>query len=290
MNLQRRERAKAALERLFPRLESVWGNHGFDDGFLVLWDRERRVCVERRFPAYFGFGVGSDVLARDELEEFAASIADGNFVRAKVAEFVGVVRRTGGTKAAVLLEELGANVNLIAADAVGQAIVNLIDAADLFTNTQDARRTGFLSIPATWRLWFALKPLLERLVSPDRAAALRSAFASAASLQGLSFALAVFRTSLGRDPDVRPDAAGAPLVDNALCDELEEALRGRLRKAADDGTLLVANGLFENLLQWMKLGEEAAVRAWTESRARGRRSYHPSCQRRYPDHTIPCDG
>jgi hypothetical protein len=177
-------------------------------------------------------------------------------------EYVGVVRRTGGTKAAVLLEELAANVNLIAAGAVGQAIVNLIDAADLFTNPQDARRTGFLGIPATWRLWFTLKPLIKRLDLPDRAAALRTAFASAASLQGLGFALAVFRASLGRDPD-RRDAAGAPLVDDTMCDELEEALRERLQKAAADGTLLVGNGLFENLLQWVKLGEEAAVRAWT---------------------------
>lgn len=258
------ERAKASLERLFPRLESVWGNHGYDSGFLPRWDRERRVCVERRFPAYFGFGIGSDVLARDELEEFAVNIADRNFVRAKVAEYAGAVRRTGGTKAAVLLEELAANVDLVAAGDAGQAIVNLLDTADLFTNVHDARGSGFLGIPATWRFWFTLKPLLERLELPCRAAALRTAFAGAASLQALSFALMVFRTSLGRDPDAKSDAAGAPLIDNATCDELEEALRTRFRKAAADGTLLVSNGLIENLLQWMKLGEEACVRAWAD--------------------------
>ena len=221
-------------------------------------------CVERRFPAYFSFGVGSDVLAREEIEEFAAKIDDGNFVRAKVEECVGVVRPTGGTKAAVLLEELAANVDLIGAEVVGQAIVNLFDAADLFTNAQDARRTGFLSIPATWRLWYVLKPLLGKLDLPNRAATLRSAFASAASLQGLGFALTVFRASLGRDPDTGRDAAGAPLVDDDTCDELEEALRGRLQKAAADGTLLVGNGLIDNLILWVKLGEEAAVRGWTD--------------------------
>ena len=108
------------------------------------------------------------------------------------------------------------------------------------------------------------KPLLEQLELPDRAAALRTTFASAASLQGLCFALAVFRTSLGRDPDTKSDAAGAPLVDDATCDELEEALRLRFRTAAADGTLLAGYGLIENLLQWEKLGEDAAVRAWTD--------------------------
>ena len=42
------------------------------------------------------------------------------------------------------------------------------------------------------------------------------------------------------------------------------ALCARFRAAADDGTLLAGNGLIENLLQWVKLGEEAAVRAWTD--------------------------
>jgi predicted KAP-like P-loop ATPase len=259
-----RERAKAALQRLFPKLESVWGNHRYASDFLACWDRERRVCAEKRFPAYFGFGIGGDVLAHDELEEFVANIADGNFVRAKVGEYVGVVRRTGGTKAAVLLEELAANVDLIEAGAVGHALVNLLDTADVFTNAEDARVKGFLDVPATWRLWFTLKPLLERLEAPDRAAALRTAFASAASLQGLGFALMVFRTSLGRDPDARSDAAGAPLVDDVTCDELEEALRGRFREAAANGKLLVGNGLIPNLHQWVKLGEEDAVKAWTD--------------------------
>jgi predicted KAP-like P-loop ATPase len=258
------ERAKALLQRLFPKLERVWGDHGYVSGFLPCWDHERRVCVDKRFPAYFGFRIGSDVLSRDELERFAANIADQDFVRATVTEYVSAVRRSGGTKAAVLLEELSANVELVASGNVGRAIVNLLDSSDLFTNPQDARGVGFLGIPATWRFWFTLKPLLERLESVDRAAALRSAFASAKSLQGLSFALMVFRTALRRDPDAKPDDAGAPLVDNTTCDELEEALRARFRAAAADGTLLVGNGLIENLLQWVKLGEEVAVRAWTD--------------------------
>jgi hypothetical protein len=92
------ERAKAALQRLFPKLESVWGNHGYASGFTASWDRERRVCIARRFPAYFGFGIGDDVLSRDELESFAANIADSDYVRTKLAEYASAVRRTGGTK------------------------------------------------------------------------------------------------------------------------------------------------------------------------------------------------
>ena len=258
------ERVKAALQRLFPKLDSVWGNHGYASGFTASWDRERRVCIARRFPAYFGFGIGDDVLARDELESFAANIADDGYVRATLTEYAGAVRRTGGTKAAVLLEELSANTDLVSAGGLAEAILNLFNVADLFMNPHDARGSGFLSIPAIWRFWYLMKPLLERLGQPARADVLRAAFARAESLQAVGFALMVFRTSLGRGPDAKPNNVGPPLVDTAVCDELEEALRDRFRAAAGDGTLLTEVGLVENLLQWIDLGGEAEVRAWTE--------------------------
>ncbi|MGE0280188.1 MAG: P-loop NTPase fold protein [Rhizobiaceae bacterium] len=259
------ERAKAALQRLFPKLESVWGNHGYASGFTAGWDRERRVCIARRFPAYFGFGIGDDVLSRNELESFAANIADGAYVRRKLAEYAGSVRRTGGTKAAVLLEELSANIDLIPAADLAGAVMNLFDVADLFMNPHDERGSGFLSIPAIWRFWFMMKPLLKRLDESARADALRSAFAGAESLQGLRFGLMVFRTSLGRDPEAKPDAARPPIVGVGVCEELEEALRARFRAAAADGKLLAETGLVENLIQWVGLGGKAEVRAWTDS-------------------------
>ena len=75
----------------------------------------------------------------------------------------------------------------------------------------------------------------------------------------------VFRTSLGRDPDAKPNAAGPPLVDVAVCEKLEKTLRTRFRAAAATGKLLAEVGLVENLLQWVGLGGEVEVRAWTDS-------------------------
>src|SRR4051794_30429504 len=68
----RRDATKEALKRLFPRLESVWGNHFYGSDSLPRWDREHRICSPRRFPAYFTFGIGDDVLAKAELDAFLA--------------------------------------------------------------------------------------------------------------------------------------------------------------------------------------------------------------------------
>jgi predicted KAP-like P-loop ATPase len=259
-----RERAKASLQRIFPKLEQVWGNHSYGGEFVSRWDRELRVCVARRFPAYFGFGIGDDVLSRDELETFISKIADDGFVRTKVTEYAGTVRRTGGTKAAILLQELSSNINLVAAGDLPNAILSLLNVADLFMNPRDELGSGFLGMPAIWRFWWVLKPLLERLDQTARVDAFKSAFADSEKLQGLRFALMTFRVSLGRDPEAKPSDAGPPLVDSAVCDELEEALRIRFRDAAADRKLIADSGLIENLLLWVDLGEETAVRAWTD--------------------------
>jgi predicted KAP-like P-loop ATPase len=111
-----RQRARVALDRLFPKLQSVWNNYIFDSDSLSEWDRDRRVCVERRFPAYFRFQIGDDAPARDELQRFLSKIADEDYVREKVTEYARVLRIAGGTKAAVLLDELSANVGSIASN------------------------------------------------------------------------------------------------------------------------------------------------------------------------------
>jgi hypothetical protein len=260
----KQDQVKEALQRLFPKLERVWSNRDYGSDFLSRCDRGRRVCINTRFPAYFGFRVGDDALPDEELKDFIAHITDRQYVPAKVTVYANSVRRVGGTKAAVLLEELISNVELIPVDSIPAAIINLFDAADLFANPIDERGGGSLFIPAIWRFWFLIKSQLERLDEPGRAEAMRTAVDTAGSLSGLCFALTVFRASLGRDPEAKPEDAGAPLVDAAVFEDLEGKLRTRLRKASEDGSLLAGPGLIDNLVQWVRLGDEGAVRTWTD--------------------------
>jgi hypothetical protein len=232
---------------------------------LSTWDRERRVCIEKRFPAYFGFGIGDEAISSEELRNFIANITDREYVGREVAAGAAAVRRSGGTKAAVLLEELISNVELVPADNIPGAVASLFDVTDLFANSLEEHGGGFLHVPAIWRFWFLMKRLLERLNEPTRAEALRAAFDRASSLRGLCFALTVFRTSLGRDLEAKPEDAGPPLVDAAVFEDLEKKLRIRLRTASQDGSLIAGRGLVENLLEWSRLAGEAEVHAWTDT-------------------------
>jgi len=52
-------KVKRVLEQLFSRdLRRHLGEPVFRSGFLNRWDKAKRVCSSRRFPAYFTFGIG----------------------------------------------------------------------------------------------------------------------------------------------------------------------------------------------------------------------------------------
>jgi hypothetical protein len=163
-------------------------------------------------------------------------------VQEKVTEYARILRSAGGTKAAVLLDELSANIGLIASTDFGKAAVNLFGVASAFTNSHDDFTGG---IPAIWNFWFLVKAILERLNTSARDEALRCAFTTAKSFRGIGFALGVFRTSLGRDPEAKKPPGESPLVDATVCEELEQIICARFRDSASDGKLVLEEGLIE---------------------------------------------
>lgn len=71
-----REPVKALVRRLFPRLQSVWGNVFYDRGSLGTWNVQARACVSEKFDRYFQFGVSPHVLSEQELRAFIALAPD----------------------------------------------------------------------------------------------------------------------------------------------------------------------------------------------------------------------
>jgi predicted KAP-like P-loop ATPase len=54
----------------------VWGNQTYSADFMLGWDRELRICSERRFPTYFQFAPAEDVLPRSEVTALKAALLD----------------------------------------------------------------------------------------------------------------------------------------------------------------------------------------------------------------------
>ena len=259
----RRKDARAALQRLFPRLESTWLNHGYGSSVLAKWDKERRACSPTRFWSYFTLSVGPDALPRAEFNAFVSAIADPAAVRRTVAALAASHRAAGGTKAAVLLDELSTRSEEVPLSAIPDGVIYLLDVYDLFDNAVDERDKEFLGAPQMWKLWWAVKPLLLRLDAGRRQATLSRAFKTCGSLYVLGGVHDALKSQheVGRGSANEAEERG--LVPATVVAELGATLLTRTRDAARDDSLIGQAELMHVLTTWSGLAGPEEVKEWT---------------------------
>lgn len=74
---KRRDYARVALMRLFPRFEDV----GYSHSFMERWEAQRLVCTDKHFDTYFRMGIGDDTLSVAEIDQFVEHAGDGQYVK-----------------------------------------------------------------------------------------------------------------------------------------------------------------------------------------------------------------
>lgn len=259
-----RERHRRTLMRLFPVLESVWGNMSYGSDFGQQWASERRVCSPVHFESYFRFAVGSGVLSTKELGAFIARASDRDFVTSEMRRAVSVHRAAGGTKAAVILDELNVHADKIAKSDIPPLLAALFEVADEIDVEADKAR-GFSTGSNELRLHWLLRRLTrDQMTLAERSALLVNACRSASLgwLASLSTsAWTNHHPREGKEPDPE-DRCLTTAVDAEL---LQGVLRDRIVAAANDGTLLTSQELPHLVYRWSELAGDggAAVRAWT---------------------------
>jgi predicted KAP-like P-loop ATPase len=65
-----REPVKALVRRMFPRVQSIWGNVYYGMDSLRTWGAQARVCASEKFDRYFQFAVSPHVLSERDLRLF----------------------------------------------------------------------------------------------------------------------------------------------------------------------------------------------------------------------------
>ncbi|MBV8548298.1 MAG: hypothetical protein JO126_02435 [Alphaproteobacteria bacterium] len=101
-----REAVRTSLMRIFPRLQSVWGNLYYDDSRNQTWTRDRNVCSRKFFSAYFRLDVSGDVLSRKEVASIIAVAGDEAALTQKFLDGIQTKMKSGRSKASVMLDEL----------------------------------------------------------------------------------------------------------------------------------------------------------------------------------------
>ncbi len=160
------DKMRRLLMRLFPALESVWANMNYGDGFARQWAMERRVCSADHFDTFFRFAIGDEVLTSTELDAFLARADDIEYVKATLRRAVTATRRSGGTKAAVWLDELNTHSARVDRGKVEPLLTALFEVADELNVEADTGKAFSISSNKL-RLHWLLRSLTRERLSLD---------------------------------------------------------------------------------------------------------------------------
>src|SRR5690606_8112833 len=94
------------IQRLFPRLESVWSNMHYGPDSLYGWRKELRICVADIFPAYFHLSLPHGAVSRADVDGLLHAALDAPAFVATLRGLNTQHTATGDSKTGPLLERL----------------------------------------------------------------------------------------------------------------------------------------------------------------------------------------
>lgn len=257
------ELAMTALQRLFPRLESM----GYGSEWISEWGSERRVCVETHFDTYFRLSLSDEVLPAQRIDELIEKANDGNFIKTAFREASKVERRTGQSMIPVYLDELTTHGKRIDKLKVEPLLSALFEIHDEIDQEEDAGRGMSVKANTSLRFHWLIRGLTrDRFTLEERTEVYLKATEGAELgwlVDFVSSARGDYQGREGRQPTREVDC----LTTEAALPELTDRALVSIRSAAADGTLLGHLDLLYILHRWVGFmdNDPSEIRAWTDA-------------------------
>ncbi|MGV8933967.1 MAG: KAP family NTPase [Gallionellaceae bacterium] len=252
----KRTQVKDLMQRLFPRLESIWGNMSYSGDHVKRWRSELRVCSPEIFDVYFQFGVAPEALRRTELDALIAIAAQQSKLAADILKEASLIKRpSGSTKAREYLERLQDLEGEISQEAAVGLIRVLFDEGDELLSPED-EQGGFTALPNRWRLMFAISHLLDRVPLDSRPDLLLGAATTGRAIGLISYIVSVIDSYVEK-PDEHQDRPLAKFGTKTI-ESLHATVLRRL-KGMNDQQLLAIPDLDNVVFDWIKWSSETEV-------------------------------
>lgn len=253
--------AKKAIQRMFPRTRSIWSN--VIETESDTWRREKRICSDVYFENYFSYSFGSDHFPNAEFKQFLESAGDHAFVERKLIDCCRQKRRKGGTRAAVLLEELKVRQAEIPTDVIPELLRGIFEIADQINVDED--QGGGLSIGDNrLRIHWLLNSLIVDRFDLEKRSELIAAASPYSSLNWLEEISS--RCWYDHQPRENKEPSENPMVDKETARTLRELFRDRIRTAAEEGDLLAHKDMINLLYRWRDVTSSEEVRTWIDGK------------------------
>ncbi|MDE2229330.1 MAG: NTPase [Alphaproteobacteria bacterium] len=244
-------RIRRALQRLFPRLESVWANVHYNSE--TRWRRQRLICSADHFPTYFRLSVDESILSARSISEIVEKAGDQEYVQKTLRHASKEILKSGKTRASMYLDELLVHASDIAEADIQPLVSALFEVADELDVESDQGK-GFDLVNNRLRLHWILNSLVrERLPQSARIPLFEAAMEGAPLHWFCDFAERCNRDHTDKK-EVTPE--DQRFVDAKTANAFVRDALKRLRRAADDGSLLSQNKPLSLLWEWARLSSE----------------------------------
>lgn len=250
---------RSALRRLFPQLDSIWSNITHSDASS--WDRDRRVCSKKHYKSYFQYSISHDVMPIEEVRRFIFGAKDVGFVVETMIRYAAQTRPSGGTRAALMLEELNCHASEIASEAVAPLVEGLFRVADIIDVDGDEAK-GFAIASNNLRIHWMLNVLVqERFSIEDRDKIYSSAIGHASLAWICDFSHRCMRPFEPRSDGRQPRD---PIVSEETAIQFKDYALESIRTASRNGMLIKSRNFAILLFEWVRSAGEDEVAQWVD--------------------------
>jgi len=238
------EPVKAMLKRLFPKLESVWGNTQYGSEWESRWTRDMRVCSEDIFPVYFSFAVPRGDVSSSEIRSILAGAHDRALFCDKLSELAKETRPDGKTRLSAFLDRVqdytGTEISI---QDIEPIVVALFEIGDDLIAPGRMGVVGLSQVGDDLQLSRIVWQLLKRVDANNRFPILEKAFRHGRAIYLMQHAVVVLGQQQGKYPEQQAEPGDKWLVSAEELAKLEGVVVEKVKAAAGDGTLLRCPGL-----------------------------------------------
>lgn len=254
-----RDSTQELVQRLFPRLESVWSNMHYSGDSLQRWRAKLQVCVPEIFPAYFRLSLPAGTVTRADVDAMLGATPDPAAFANLLRDALAHKTARGTSKARALLERLMDHVpdKLGPADA-GPVITALLDMGDELLVRTD-KVAGEFDFGNESRVSRVAYHLLKKVDAEDRCKVVASAISTGRALRCGQYLIGALADEVDKEAK---GEGGQALVRVDDVDGMKSAWLSRVEALACEPSFIDHPSLARLLNVWRHWGDESKVKAW----------------------------
>ncbi|MBC8740616.1 AAA family ATPase [Paraburkholderia sp. UCT31] len=253
-----RESTKDLMQRLFPRLESVWSNMHYSAESALQWRRDLRVCSPEVFPTYFRLSLPAGAVSRAEVDAMLESVNDSDAFTVALRQAARQKHPNGISKVRDLLERFLDHVpsDLTAenAEPVIRALMMVGDELVIPTDIVP----GEFDFGNEARVSRIVYQLLKKCDAAGRLRLLTEAFTAGNALRCGEL---LFGGLYERAEEAAKGGGESPLT-MAECTELKEVWLRKIRQSSVAPEFIDHPSIASLLSGWRRWGGDAETAAW----------------------------